>query len=839
MTCALFLVSLFAEISDIKARAWEARGELFAVLAFGLARSAEEAVREGDGIRAQVCIRKAKRFLTEKRVALDLSIVVMCEGFKGGLAFPSFSLPTTAVYGIPLDEKHRDDYREAFRRGLVTIAPLQLDDPEWARKHPEHILNCYFLTERAKAESGALTIPIEIHDKRWRLDTVHDPKRWWYVFDRTERRRLRPDEWEFDPLTKSVRIVKPANGHAYQVAFLVQRYLGTGPLEGMVIDREEGRNVVGNIGPVPMLNPLIPEVQERLLKRLEGLLRHWGGYVDILRVFTALPYPTFFAERKLWGGGWDERGRRLRGWNWFGYACGVNPEVQVDFERETGVKFDLSWLLKCRYGEVNTVPTPEYILWRDFVRRRIVEFSRKVSELCWSYGVLTEFNFGDFWIGIEPKLGDVERGGFYSIAAYEKGREMITPGEARCVCKLWLANYGRKYADLSDASFVCGKLDLWWRSLKREILGRMIDGIRWETLWLVERAKGEAREKVARKVREISEEFLKLRQLLGGSEPFKFDLCVCVLDAWGEARAWQLRPRFVRLLLDLPVHIRFVSLLDVEKKGVPVDADVVLLFGPPGSAWSGGRLWESERLAEAVREFVLEKGGGLIGVDGPAYFVKGGRRCQLSDLFGFDFMPGRAKGKLVKTEMGRRHWLTKDLRFEPNGMRSGPKLKALDTDMTVLCSGTGKGELVPPVIIARKARKGRVVYISGWSEKRGRLPPPADRELLWRAILWCARKENLLGRIYTPTEGVSLYLYPRRKLLMVYNWTGRPKEAEVKVDPALLGFEGEGKVTVENALSGEVLWPSLALAELRRGIVLRLQPGEVKALRIAKGGAMR
>lgn len=798
------------------------------MIARGLLNAAERSLEEKDFDRAAICLKKATAKLKNEE---NFSIGLMSWSYSSDGTKKYFYdapdnkkhlifLPITHIYAIPLYEKRRGVYKQTAADNLSTIGFLHLEDLSWAEPHPEEVLNCYLLTEKTKANGKDLIIRLITEGDSFRLNRVHKPSDWWYVYDKTENKKLSPQDWEFVS-PNEVHVKNTVVNHSYQVLYLIDYFSYSGVLEGSTIDPDDplAKNVVEyayHEKKIFHTNPLFPDFQDHMLERLDKLLKNWSGYVDILALYAYLPYPAFLGTygRK----GWDE-------WSWFGYGLGVNPWVQQKFAETTGMKFDPEWLI---YGDnytgsIGYPPSPGYLKWREFIHKEIVSWAKKVAEVCYKNGVELQFNIGDMWIGIQPSQGDVKEIGYYSVCTYMGGpvkTRMLTdfPGPAKREIKIWIPSYSKE--DLSAE----------WPDVKRSLLFQMADSLRWEVAWAIDDENSKdpkKQEEMKKTVTEITDDFLLTRSQLLGKKVFTHDLTVYILDCWGKEYEWtgfsseagmQEAGIVLTHLIDLPIKVKWLSLRELSEKGIPSDCDVILNYGRGDTASSGGYMWELPNVVNRIGEFV-QKGGGFIGIGAPSYH---NNKLYLSNLLGLNYVGEDKSDQMVKSDQD--NWITKGLIGSFSSLATNDKVVAVNPDVKVLYSKDGKSTS-SPVVTVREYGKGRVAYLSSYGAS------PDYRELIRRTIFWTAQKENLLSKLYTDTPNVFVYLYPEINTFVLYNMNGAQKTAEVKLDVSLLNISPEQDCTLYDRVKGELI-AKTTVKELRGGYTFSLAPRETRFVEV-------
>ena len=804
----------------------------------------------------------------------NFALTIMTESFASRRDYP-FSLGVTGLYCMPLQEKYKGSYKRAIKEGLFIIPHVSLCyDPEWAKKHTEEISVFYWFTDKIKAKGSSLEIKLKCnqHYQHGRyagyIDKINDPKKYWYIYDRTEKRRLNSKEWEFNPSSNKVVILKTIPSHLYQAAYLVHDKEAIWWLEWAFIDPHNYKYVTG-VGTskyatssggkrgkkVSHICPLFPDFQEHSLSKLKILLEEWAGYVDIIRIYAASRYPTFCDEKGFFGG-WDEEGNKIRRWNLYGYYRYANPYIQRKFEEKTGIKFDLDWLTESKCGQIMYTPTHQYLKWKEFINKEIVNYYRKIVKLCHNYGIEVEYDVGDNWIGMEPQLGDVEKVDFHSVARYccNGGAVAIRgmtdfPGMAKRIIKIWLGN-GFYFTKEQNVNYALKKLRKNWREAKRALLFKMVDALRLEGFPQIKNQKEKRKEEEG--IKKMTDEFLLYRSFLLGKKVYTHPLTVYILSSWGtDIYSWSAgigaddagpsQAIILEHMTDLPIRIKWISLRDIAKKGIPKDCNLLFNFGEKNTSWSGGYMWGLPKIVEKIEKFV-KNGGGFLGIDAPSHFENSEKVWQLQNLLGLDYMRNyksevketinlnkllktESEGKvnlssMKKTKFGQKHWVTKNLPLEFTSLITNSTARKTSSDLKILYSGNGEN-CSSPLVVIREHGEGRVGYISSYSFSSDYY------ELLRRMIFWVAQKENVLSKLYTNASGVFLYFYPEIETLIIYNMNNSVEKANVKLDVSLLGSSSTKSYFLYDRIAKKKI-ANVKPEELKEGLDFYLKPWEVK-----------
>jgi 1,3-beta-galactosyl-N-acetylhexosamine phosphorylase len=251
-----------------------------------------------------------------------------------------------------------------------------------------------------------------------------------------------------------------------------------------------------------------------------------------------------------------------------------------------------------------------------------------------------------------------------------------------------------------------------------------------------------------------------------------------------------------------------VSLWDVEETGIPENAKVLFCYGLPNTGQNGGSWWAEPKIANAVKEFV-NRGGGIVGLQAPSAHGEDGREWPLAEVFGLApkdaqfFRPSGQKA-IVGDESDPEEPVREatETTLTPAG-RGGPWAAARRDpipgfSLDVKTAAGNRDEVLytaqgAPGVVAREHGQGRSVWIAGVSAA------PEYRRLIRNAIFWAARREAESARVeITRGDDVSVYAYPKPRIIAVHNASGRAVSATCHVDAAIVGGGGRLRDLVTN-----------------------------------------
>lgn len=290
------------------------------------------------------------------------------------------------------------------------------------------------------------------------------------------------------------------------------------------------------------------------------------------------------------------------------------------------------------------------------------------------------------------------------------------------------------------------------------------------------------------------------------------------------------------------MRVRFISFRDVIATGVPADADCLFLYGLPGTAWSGGAIWEDERLAQAIGAFV-QGGGGLVGLQAPSALDD---RWALSDLFGVTGAGEVADAGPMAAYSGD-EWIDEAALAQARevggaalalatpvsgleqpsaiaGMTATVSARPVAEDLTVAYALVGAGETATPGMTVREVGQGRAVWLAGWSAEYG------FSRLLRSAIFVAAQREGQATRLdVTGGDGLFVYAWPEARIIALVSEAEQPIEATVRCDPVILVMPVLFPGPVTDVVTGERLG---TVAQLSDGLTVTAIPHCMRLLRL-------
>lgn len=209
---------------------------------------------------------------------------------------------------------------------------------------------------------------------------------------------------------------------------------------------------------------------------------------------------------------------------------------------------------------------------------------------------------------------------------------------------------------------------------------------------------------------------------------------------------------FLEALSGLPVDIHFIRFAEA-KEGKLKEFDVVFNAGNASTSFTGDTCWRDPNLVSAVREYISD-GGGFIGIGDPTAVEYGGRFFQLADALGVDkelsksMLYNRYNNKPVKE-----HFIMADVMGTIDYADGDEHIYALDGTQ-ILDGLPTRMDNYHVKLSANEYCQGRTVYIAGLGYNA------QNSRLLYRAMLWCAKKEKELYKAFSTNIWVECNYYP-------------------------------------------------------------------------------
>lgn len=600
-------------------------------------------------------------------------------------------------------------------------------DTAWASAHPHLYQQKFLASDEVVATDTTLDLdPLNgYYREQFALDTGHDPKRWWQVFDRSTGERVDAANWSFDADRGIIAVRNAVPYHLYSANVLVYQIWDSTSMYNALTNDWKGEHP-------PPVDPYQPEVFEHLL----GALDRWlaaNPKTTVVR-FTSVAYHF----TNIYG---DKAEPRYRDWS--GYTDCISPLALEEFAKKKGYSLTAEDLLNAgTFNGVDRPPTKAYLDWIDFINEFVAaRLCRAWTDKVHKAGKKAMMFFCDHWIGTEPYGDRFSETGFDALVnacknGVEARRIGDVPGdlekEARLYPYFFPVNLENKpsFAEGGNPRQEC--IDFWIR-IRRAFVRKLLDRVGFGGYPSLALKFPDFIDYAT----ELVDEFRLMHAMTKQTPPNKPAVKVAVLNAWGKLRSWICREfaygGMMEALSGMAVDVTFLSFDDIERDGIPSDIDVLINTGDEGTAWSGGFHWQNPGVTAKIREFV-DNGGGFLGVGDPSAAEYQGKFFQLMDVLGVEREVALSKGKCkprVKTEDN--HFILED---QPKAVDLGYMADFLYpwTERTRVLLQDGQGVR----IAVNEYGKGRSVYLAGfkfaWENVR----------LLARALHWAAHKEESL-----------------------------------------------------------------------------------------------
>lgn len=655
-------------------------------------------------------------------------------------------------------------------------------DNDFAYSHDEYLQNIALITERHTATEETLDINLMegFFEEQVRVNPENH-KKYWQVFDRTAGEEI--PTWEY--LGENViRIYNAKKYHEYTVNFFGKNLWNSTQIynytcNGWTITKDRD------------VDPIFPQAFEQIMKNMDEWLEN-NPQVNVVR-FTTFFYHFFLLFY---------RGDKQKLFDWYNYAMSASPSMFEKFKREYGYEITLEDLLtEGSYANQFHVPTKIQRDYSDMVQRFVSEMMAKIIEKVHAAGKEAMMFWGDNWMGAEPY------GKYFPSMKLDAVVGSASSGATvRAVSDLTSVRYKEIRLNpyffpdtLADEEIATRAMQRNWVIERRAIMRKPVDRIGFGGYLSI----ADKFPKFCDAVAEICEDFRRVYEVVSQGEPYNV-LKIAILSYYGVEKSWMTNmtsqdapyPRtehllgFLESLSGLPVDISFIS-FEEAKAGRLKEFDVVFNCGNAGTSFSGADCWKEEELVVAVREYVAG-GGGFIGIGEPSAVEFGGRYFQLADVLGVDKELGKtALFNRYNNRPDREHFITEDLEGEFVCTGGDDHVYALDGTHILDCLPARMGNCHVK-LSANEYFSGRSAYIAGL------IYNAQNTRLLYRAMLWCARKESELKKAFSTNVNVECNYYPKMKK---YGLVNNTEERQTTLFYDVNGKERE--LTLEG---NQVLW---------------------------------
>lgn len=628
-------------------------------------------------------------------------------------------------------------------------------DQDWARKNMDQLQHYYLLSEYVTATAETVEIPVmkHYHPDQVRPDTLHDPKEWWEVMDRTTGEVVNPADWHYNEETGLVTIDPAQKWHRYTVAFLAWQLWDPVHMYNHTTNNWETEHHM-------TYDPRYPETRQYIL---DGLHKWLEARPDT----TVVRITTFFYNFTLL---FDDM-KRQKYVDWLGYGATVSPKAIEEFEAEYGYRPRPEHFVdEGYYNSPFRVPSQEFRDWMDFTQRFVAELARECVDIIHSYGKEAMMFLGDHWAGTEPYgkhfdkinvdavVGSVGDGTTLRMISDVPN---VKYSEGRFLPYFFPDTFYEGGDPVSEANQN-------WLQARRAILRSPIQRMGYGG-YLSLALKFPA---FVDRVEAITDEFREIHEQSQGIASYKAPFKVAILNHWGSTRKWMSHHvhhalwykqvysyyGILESLSGQPFDVEFISFEDIRENGIADDIGVIINAGNAGTSYSGGDIWQDPEIVSIIREYVAN-GGGFIGVGEPTASQHEGEFFQLADILGVQREMGFGLSEdKYNNDVNTEHFITADATTTIDFGESMRYIYQTNRETDVLAKEEGDITLATNTF-----GDGRGVYIAG-------LPyNPENARLLERAIYWAASRESALETWHTTNVETECAAFPEAGKLVVIN----------------------------------------------------------------------
>lgn len=687
--------------------------------------------------------------------------------------------------GTELPENVKDFGLKVYKTYFLTR-----NDNEYAYSHDDALMNVAVVTGRKTAFSNKLEINLLEGLFKGQLEVnTYEYKKFWQVFDRTTGEEVK--DWEY--LGGDILVVNNAKPmHEYSVNFFCKQLWNPVQVYNYTCNNwtiEKDRD----------FDPIYPET----LQHIKDNLKRWmdeNPQINVVR-FTTFFYHFFLLYIT---------GSKQKLFEWFNYSMTASPAMFERFEKEYGYEITLEDILtEGYYGNHFLMPSKAYLDYMDLVERFVCDTMKDIIKIVHDGGKKVAMFWGDNWIGAEPYgkyFKDIDLD--IMIGSVQSGASVRSVTDIPCgvKCKEIRMNpyfFPDTLATDEGATFT---LNYFWGIERRALLRKTVDRIGFGGYL----ALADQRPTLCKTIDRICDEFREIYDNVNGTNPY----CaakIAVLNYWGAKRAWLLHSvcqdqhypdnhpymGVTEALAGLPVDVKFISFDDVKDGILEREKfDVVLNYGNGGTSFCGDYLWKDEEIVSKVKAFVAA-GGGFMGIGEPTSVLYQGKYFQLSDVLGVDKEMSLSilLHKYNCKEIGE-HFILDDVDGEidfAHGTdhvyaKEGAKILKAEYDKEFMADfNSGHVKLA-----VNEFGSGRSVYAAGLNYNH------MNARLLYRAILWCSGKEDLLKKAFSSNYDVECNYYPSSGKYALVNNTDKPQNTEF--------YDIEGKEKKIALAPNEILW---------------------------------
>ncbi|MFA5292150.1 MAG: 1,3-beta-galactosyl-N-acetylhexosamine phosphorylase [Phycisphaerae bacterium] len=659
-------------------------------------------------------------------------------------------------------------------------------DQQWAQAHPDQCQQKYLMSFPVTSQNGGeLRIKIQkgYSHEQFKIDSKHDPKKYWEVIDRTIGQVVSISNWRYLESSQEVLIRNADKWHIYTVNFLVYQIWETTSMYNYITNNWTGEHQMG-------VDPRQPQTYKHLLEYLDQWLQSHSK-TDVVR-FTSMMYQFPLIKNE---------NRETIYLEWTGYMDAMSALAMDEFEKEKGYRLRSEDIVDEGYFNNSCrVPKPEFLDWMGFVQKFVRGYTKQCVEMVHKYGKKAVLFFCDHWIGTEPYMEGFEDLGFDGIigpclSGVELRRITDVPGNAIKEVRLYPYFFEVNLQDepvFKDGGDPVKECKKWWKGIRRALLRRCADRIGFGGYLDLAMKYPDFIDYVG----QLADEFRTVLDRTKKTPAYNIGKKVAVLDVWGKLRSWMHNENWPQghipeCLCGLPVEVEFISFDDIRKNGISDDIGIIINWGRANSAWSGGENWIDIDIVEKIRQWV-HKGGGFIGVEDPTAYEYQGRCFQLADVLGVQKETGNTLGwgKNIKPAVSKTHFILEDAAGNIDFGVSNSAVYLNSVKAELLAGNPDK-----VLLSTHTFGKGKAVYLADYKHN------PENIRMVHRAILWAAGLENKLKIWFSSNYNTDCAYYPEVKEFVVMNNTDVAQKTTV--------YNAEGKSGDVSLKPMEIRWFTL------------------------------
>ncbi len=636
---------------------------------------------------------------------------------------------------------------------------LTRGDNDFAYAHREFVQSVALISETNIATESELVIDPVKGYFRDQIDVNEtNPKKYWQVFDRTSGEEH--FDWDYNSAEKLVVVHNAEYMHEYTVSFFALNLWNPTQIynyttNGWTITKDRD------------VDPVFPEALSKIKDNLEKWLID-NPDINVIR-FTTFFY-HFFLVHKANGDG--------KYFDWFGYAMSASPAMFDRFEAEKGYPIKIEDVVDGGYYANHfRSPSKRYSEYMDFVERFVAGTMKEINAIVHKYGRESMMFLGDSWIGAElhgKYFGEMDIDAV--VGSVQSGVTLRMLAEIPHV-KYREARFMPYFFpdDIPNDEVAVASLNKYWLDARRPMMRKPVDRIGFGGyLQLASKLPN-----FMKGIEKLCCEYRDIYDVVDKKKPYT-SVKIAILNEWGNKRAWMNHmvcqdapyPKMFKYqgvleaLCGLPVEVCFIDFEDV-RAGKLCEYDVVLNYGDRDTAFVGKDAWFDADVISAVRKYIYE-GGGFIGMGQPTSALRGGKFFQLADALGVDeelsFSMITRKYNCKKEES---HFITADVSGEidyggeHNNIYAFDGTKILDIGADkYLGIGMNRGHVR---MACNEYGNGRAFYMTGMKFNS------ENTRLLYRALLWAAKKEELLEKAYSSNINTECHYYPGSNKYAIIN----------------------------------------------------------------------